>query len=135
MAPLAELLDTPSACDRASMLCPSARCTENAQLIGRAISPVEVAILQVPITVTRAFVEEAKQRRPPEKRFRFAAPCKGENCANWQDNRCQVPSQVSTLVEQVAAPACGIREQCRWFHENDWTACRVCPKVTTERDV
>ena len=116
------------------MLCPSARCAEGAQLIGRAISPTEVVILPVPMIVTKAFVEEAWQRKIPEKRFRFAAPCQGANCVNWLGNRCQVPSQVSTLVEQVDAPTCGIRLQCRWFHENGLAACKVCPKVTTQRD-
>lgn len=117
------------------ILCPSARCTESALLIGRAISPVEVAILPVPMRVSRAFIEEANQLRAPEKRFRFAAPCQGANCANWQDSHCQVPDQVSPLVEQVDAPVCGIRQECRWFHENDLAACRICPQVTTERDV
>lgn len=119
-----------------SILCPSAPCSLGALLIGRAVSPTEVAILPEPIVVNAAFVAEAGNHRAPEKRFRFAAPCKAGGCSNWDGHKCTVPEVTSSILSSRDAgyPVCGIRSDCRWFDQDGFLACSLCVQVTTQRD-
>lgn len=116
------------------MLCPSSQCSDGAHIIGRAISPTEVTLLADPIPVTIAFSREAAKHRSPEKRFRFAAPCQGSNCANWSGSQCELPDRIKLIISPRKAPDCGIRQRCRWYLESGISICELCSQITTDRD-
>jgi len=120
-------------------LCPSAPCEEGALLIGRALQTDKVVLLSQPIPVSSTFVAEAVKHRSPEKRFRFASPCKGGACANWNGQSCGVPDQVKHLtptpMHTTKPPECGIRVDCRWYQQEGVQACFFCVSVTTQRDI
>jgi hypothetical protein len=117
-------------------LCPSAPAAPGALLIGRVVSPTKVAMTPFPIKVTQVFMEEVSGHGAPEKHFRFASPCHGKGCQNWKGGQCQVPNDVTPLLDREAPPviACGIRDDCRWFHQSGYDACAICTQVTTDRD-
>lgn len=121
----------------APLLCPSARCEEGVALIG-IIGPCgTVAYVDPALIVDRAFIEEARTRRLPEDRFRFAAPCQRSCCVHWENEKCGVVEQAHSANEgrdlmeaaTTALPRCPIRPQCRWFDQRGPDACRVCPSV------
>lgn len=117
-------------------LCPSAPCEEGALIIGRALRSDVVALLPHPIPVSSAFVAEAVKHRAPEKRFRFASPCRGGGCLNWNGHNCLVPDQMRQVFKpnEAELPECGIRADCRWHHQDGLKACSLCVNVTTQRD-
>jgi hypothetical protein len=113
------------------LLCPSYRCVKGARLIGIVRADRTVAFLGGSIPVDRQFARAAGEGRPPEVRFRFAGPCAQSGCANWNGGGCGIAAQFA--VERVPPaeelPECGIRPQCRWFHERGPSACATCPQV------
>jgi hypothetical protein len=117
-------------------LCPSAPCAPGALLIGRVVSPTKVAITPFPIKVTQVFMTEVSGQGAPEKHFRFASPCQGKGCQNWKGGQCQVPADVTPLLDRhaIAVAECGIRDDCRWFGQSGYDACAICTQVTTDRD-
>jgi hypothetical protein len=94
--------------------------------------------LTPPLTIDDSFVATARRGRSPEKRFRFAAPCVEEHCAQWTGSRCGVIDAVlATDVrgaddEASSLPRCAIRSSCRWFAQSGAGACGVCPLVITD---
>ena len=122
----------------AKPLCPSFKCVDKALLIGIIGADGKVNYVNPAPTVNPEFVEVASQGRPPEQRFRFAAPCVTSSCAHWSGARCGVVdlalSVAESSPEDPAAsseplPRCAIRSQCRWFAQRGRDACRVCPSV------
>ena len=121
------------------LLCPSYRCAEGSLLLGVVEADGSVAFASRPLEVSQEFVDAAREGRAAEKRFRFAGPCHGANCGQWTDGRCGIPEKVARLFAQAGrsstAPAdCAIRDRCRWFAQQSYAACELCPLVTTERE-
>ena len=122
-------------------ICPSSRCEEGALLLGNVRADGTIAFAEEPRVVSSAFVEAALETGEPEKRFRFAGPCAANLCRQWAGGKCSVPETVTRLLagfehERKAAPAhCAIRHECRWFAQESYVACRLCPLVTTEREI
>jgi hypothetical protein len=123
---------------REEPLCPSYTCAEGAALIGIIGSEGRVQYLGTPLTVDRRFVAEATEGRPPEQRFRFAAPCAKTACAHWADAECKVVELALAASAKLAddsggvpdaLPACAIRSECRWFAQRGRDACDVCPSI------
>jgi hypothetical protein len=93
------------------------------------------------LTIDDEFVSRANGGRAPEKRFRFAAPCREEECGQWTGSRCGVIDHVleNVDVEEAASiaggalPHCAIRRSCRWFAQSGASACRACPLIITDR--
>ena len=85
----------------------------------RGFEPAELAALTAPID--------------PTEDVRVAAPCAGERCGHYADDRCTlVERTVELLPTTVArAPSCAIRRSCRWFGEQGLAACLRCPAVVT----
>ena len=123
-----------------SKTCPSSRCEEGALLLGTVREDGTIAFAAEPRIVSRTFVEAALAAGEPEKRFRFAGTCVAQNCRQWAGGKCGVPGAVAKLLaefdhERKAAPEhCAIRATCRWFAQDSYAACALCPLVTTERD-
>src|ERR1700752_1183673 len=122
-----------------SKTCPSARCEEGALLLGMVREDGTIAFAEQPRVVGPAFVETARAVGEPEKRFRFAGPCPAAQCRQWEGGKCGVPGTVAKLLaefefERAAPEHCAIRPPCRWFEQDSYAACELCPLVTTERN-
>ena len=124
-----------------SKICPSSRCEEGALLLGTVRQDGSIAFAAEPRRVSPEFVEAALKTGEPEHRFRFAGPCAANQCRQWAGGKCSVPDTVARLLadfehEQKIAPAhCAIRQECRWFAQESYAACKLCPLVTTERSI
>lgn len=116
--------------------CPSARCEEEALLLGVVQADGVVAFLATPLPVTAEFAEIAAQGRAPEKRFRFANTCRESGCRQWDGGRCGVIDDVITRLctgtEDAPLPRCALRPRCRWFAQTGAPACHVCRGVVTD---
>jgi hypothetical protein len=118
------------------MLCPSARCTSGAILLGIVMPDGRVAFPQERLVIDETFVETAHQGRPPEQRFRFSSPCVESGCCQWTGSRCGIIDEVLEVhapTHDKALPACSIRSTCRWFAQAGPAACRVCPDIVTDQ--
>ena len=124
-----------------AILCPSWRCEAGASLIGIVLPDGTVAFSKDRIEVDQAFVEVARQGRPPEKRFRFSSTCKRAACVQWTDGQCGIVDAIMREHEErttdpnaiFVLPECSIRPQCRWHLQAGDAACRACPEVITDR--
>jgi hypothetical protein len=125
--------------DKKSILCPSARCEEDAILLGVVENDGHVAFVNRKIVVDKEFVNIAHEGRPPEKRFRFGNKCVENRCKQWTGNRCGVIDQIVDLFgsnfSPDGLPACSIRPECRWFKQRGAEACSVCPYVITDLNI
>jgi hypothetical protein len=94
-----------------SKTCPSSRCEEGALLLGTVREDGTIA-----------------------------GPCVAQQCGQWTAGKCGVPGAVAKLLaefehDRKAAPEhCAIRPTCRWFAQESYAACALCPLVTTERE-
>ena len=71
----------------------------------------------------------------PAEVFRFTARCQEKGCGYFSEGRCGVAAAVVAhlpAIAEGALPRCGIRPQCRWWHEQGVAACRRCPTVVTD---
>lgn len=129
-------------------LCPSAPCHDGAILLGIVLPDGRVAFTSNRPRVDAEFVATATSdgQRAPERRFRFSSPCMAGACRQWTGQRCGVIDRVldATATSGAMAPsdtgrpvhgelrACGIRDDCRWFHQAGRDACAVCDLVITD---
>jgi hypothetical protein len=123
-----------------SKTCPSSRCEEGALLLGTVRGDGTIAFAVEPRLVSPEFVAAAQAAGEPEKRFRFAGPCVAQRCGQWAEGKCGVPAAVAKLLagfehDRSAPEHCAIRPTCRWFAQDSYAACALCPLVTTERNV
>ncbi len=117
-------------------LCPSHSCAPDTLLLGIVQADGTVALSAERFPITADFVEAAKDAGAPETRFRFAGPCREAGCAQWKSGKCGIPDRARKAlsgkpVPPVAAPPCAIRADCRWFAQEAYAACALCPFVTT----
>lgn len=122
--------------DQGAALCPSAKCSEDAVLLGLVQADGSVSFLQEKLRVDRFFVELAHQGRTPEKRFRFADTCMKCGCQQWTGSRCGVIDRVLAdnpdFVSHEEPSQCSIRAECRWHRQHGLAACAICPLVITD---
>jgi hypothetical protein len=128
------LRDLPQFVDALPVMCPSARCTRGALLLGIVQADGSVAIASQALTVTDEFVAKtAAQPVPAEERFRFASPCQRGLCKQWQNGACQIVELAIIRGGDGPPPiSCAIRDQCRWHLQRGPEACRVCPELITD---
>ena len=119
-------------------MCPSSRCQPGAILLGIVLPDGSVAFAKNRIAVDGAFVDNATQGRPAEKRFRFSSPCVRSGCHQWTGDRCGVIDSVlhdATVADYHGSPLlpeCSIRQECRWFSQTGAAACAVCDQIVTD---
>ncbi|MGH2585582.1 MAG: nitrogen fixation protein [Dehalococcoidia bacterium] len=118
-------------------LCPSARPGMDGAVIigvmgGSAREP-RLAHLVQPLPVVDEVLALAAPASPTAV-FRFAAPCAGDACTHFAENRCRLATRiVEQLPEAVdGLPACRIRPDCRWWRQEGKAACLRCPMIVTE---
>ena len=70
----------------------------------------------------------------PGEVFRFAAPCLQGRCAHFRNSRCNLVTQIVSVLPAVteALPQCAIRAQCRWWRQEGKQACMRCEQVVTD---
>jgi hypothetical protein len=122
--------------DPPNVLCPSARLKEGAILVGIVLADGRVAFSTERLMVNQEFVQNARQGRSPEKRFRFGDACVKGSCRQWTWDRCGVIDQIlaanPTHELELELPECSIRSQCRWYSQSGPNACRICPLIVTD---
>ena len=105
-------------------------------MLGIVLPNGAIAFARDRIVIDQEFVEIARRGRKPEKRFRFADRCFQGGCQQWTGDRCRVADALVDDLTPVGIarhlPACGIRPQCRWFHQRGESACHICPEIVTD---
>lgn len=119
-----------------NQLCPSSSCQKGATLLGVVQNDKTVTLLNMPLTIDKAFVDKTKEAGSPEKRFRFANKCVKNGCKQWTGSACGVIdllAKINTNIEENDAPLkpCMIRDRCRWFKQEGKKACTICTFVVT----
>lgn len=114
--------------------CPSSDARPGAVLVGVVLPGRDLAYMTTRIPVDAEFLRIAREGRPPERRFRFSAPCAGGACHQWDGQGCGLIDRVlQTHAPAAQGPAaCPIRDDCRWHVQHGDAACRVCPGVVTD---
>ena len=102
-------------------------------IVGGTADEPRLRHLEHPLPVTDELLSLSGAVRPTEV-FRFAAPCACQACPNFQESRCSLATKIVRLLPVVSEtlPACRIRAQCRWWHEEGRAACQRCPQVVTD---
>ena len=120
-----------------SFLCPSYRCKTGSKLLGVRQDDGTVAILPTPLPIDDEFINTVKKDpMAPEQRFRFTNKCVESGCNQWTGNSCGVVERIVQHLDDLPIihelPNCGIRSQCRWYHQRKADACKLCPFIITE---
>lgn len=106
-------------------------------MLGVVTDSQHVRMLSEPIPLNDEFVQKVTAEGDPEKRFRFAGKCIKGACRQWTGNDCGVMKELSDANADVSVDAsasipCVIRPGCRWFHQDGFRACLLCPFVITQ---
>jgi hypothetical protein len=122
-----------------SPLCPSARCREDALLLGVIGTNGQLNMIKPPMPITKDFIDVSSTGRRPELRFRFADKCQTSGCSRWINGQCAVATHVAKssdiLSEKVISHQdCMIRKTCRWYLQEGSLACHACSYIVTDND-
>ncbi|MFH8386065.1 hypothetical protein ACH4E7_34960 [Kitasatospora sp. NPDC018058] len=118
--------------------CPSSLCAPGHLLLGIVRPNGTVAALRRPLTVDAEFAARASAPglRPPEARFRFAGPCVGAACGQWEAERCTLGDALAAAAQEIGAddaggplPPCAVRPTCRWWQQGGPAVCHVCDRI------
>jgi len=123
-----------------NILCPSSLCKEGAGILGVVKEDNHIAFLKKKFSVNEEFIQIAKLGRSPEKRFRFFDKCVKGGCKQWKENRCSLIDNIISncnvklleIKQDENFKDCIIRENCRWFNQKGYEACKICPEVITD---
>lgn len=114
--------------------CPSAPIKKGHWLLGK-FSEDNLAYQKELVTIDSQLFNTIKKDGDKTK-YRAAMDCATKNCLNWNGNKCTVTDQMSPYLEGKPAPEkhieCSIRSSCRWFHQEGYNACKICPMIKTE---
>ena len=69
----------------------------------------------------------------PDEVFRIASPCAKHKCRHFDELQCSLVKNAVQILPIVTPtlPACRIRPQCQWWHQEGKAACLRCPQVVT----
>jgi hypothetical protein len=131
----------------ADKTCPSSACGEGALLLGVMTTGGQLAYVSPPVPVDAEFAEREARRGSPERRYRFAGPCREGGCPQWTGQRCAIadlaadssrssaqagPVSLGLPASRRKLPACGIRHSCRWYFQRGADACAACPLIVAD---
>jgi hypothetical protein len=121
-------------------LCPSARCSEGAVILGLIDGNGKLNMVRPPLPVTPDFIAISNEGKRPDSRFRFASQCQPDLCTRWVGGKCviarlAVAAERSTLESGASLQECMIRTSCRWYQQEGESACRACIRVITSNDL
>ena len=112
--------------------CPSGPLKKGATLLGKF---KEANILQYEKElklIDDAMLDEYKEEGASS--FRTAITCATKGCYNWNGKKCTVPDQMRPLLKETVSAEvehCVIRNTCRWFSQEGYSACTLCPMIKT----
>jgi len=117
--------------------CPSAACSTSANLLGIVQTDQTVVLLDTPIKISDAFIQNANKYGEPERHFRFADKCIKSGCGQWTGKSCGIISELTASNPSIKndnenLPPCIIRRTCRWFSQEGGKACKICLFVVTQ---
>lgn len=119
-----------------SLMCPSSQPGyENCRVLGvvqTGESGPEVSYLNEHLPATEEVLAMAAPAKPTEV-FRLAAKCQTGRCPHYDGSNCQLATRIVQILPAVVSnlPACLIRGECRWFHQEGAAACYRCPQIAT----
>jgi hypothetical protein len=73
----------------------------------------------------------------PSEIFRIAATCIENGCKHFDGTNCRLTSRIVAGLDTVTdrLPACAIRANCRWWHQEGAAACMRCQQVVRDNYV
>jgi hypothetical protein len=91
-----------------------------------------VNYLERPLAATPEVLAMSAPFHPTEI-FRLAAECQTQACPHFDGTSCGLARRIVQIMPAVTEqlPACGIRQECRWFRQEGSAACRRCPQIAT----
>lgn len=119
------------------VICPSAQPnmagSEVFGVVNGTVSEPRVSYLTAPQETSDKILALTTPVEPTEV-FRFAAPCAASACRHFVKGRCQLIDRVVELLPEVIdqLPACSVRNDCRWWHQQGPDACKRCPQIVTK---
>lgn len=119
------------------LLCPSAHPEMPGSrvfgVIGGTENEPRVDYLDEPTPATEEITSLSGPVKPIEV-FRIAAPCVEHKCRHFDGHDCQLATRIVQILPAVVStlPACRVRHECRWFHQEGGAACARCPQVITQ---
>jgi hypothetical protein len=120
-----------------SLLCPSA----DAEMAGSVIFGIVVGTPEAPHVV---HLDRVKPIPPellaldapvqPAEIFRIAATCIENGCKHFDGANCRLTERIVDGLPAVTErlPACAIRANCRWWHQEGTAACLRCQQVVRD---
>ena len=114
------------------LTCPGYVAKSGAELFGIAGTNGEVIYLKEAIAIDNTFIEETKNGRPAEERFRFSGKCIEGGCNQWGNNECGLAKKLIHIINKPVAQSlqdCAIRHKCRWYEQEKDLACANCTEV------
>jgi hypothetical protein len=123
--------------NKPQLMCPSA----DADMSGSQIFGV---VLGTPAKPHVVHLEKVKPIPPellaldspvqPSEIFRIAATCIEGGCMHWNGSKCRLTSRIIDGLPAVTdkIPACAIRANCRWWHQEGKEACLRCQQVVRD---
>lgn len=112
--------------------CPSGPLKKGATLLGQFkdsnVLQYEKELKTIDDTMAEKFNKENASS------YRAAITCASKGCYNWNGKECTVPDQMRPLlnIEPTAeVENCVIRNTCRWFSQEGYSACEICPLIKT----
>jgi hypothetical protein len=121
---------------RDTLLCPSSQPgIDGARVLGvvqQTESGPEVAYLDELLPATPDVLAMAAPLHATEV-FRLAAACQTNRCPHFDGANCGLAKRIVQILPAVTdrLPACRIRNECRWFHQEGAAACQRCPEIST----
>ena len=117
-----------------NLLCPSYVAKPGASLFGIIQADGKVDYLPEAIEVDKRFVDQVKEGRTPESRFRFAGNCAKSGCGQWdkEGHQCSLVGRIVKALDrpiESATQDCPIRSKCRWFTQQGALACANCNEI------
>ena len=118
-----------------ALLCPSAHpAMESVSILGvvnDSVSGPRIEFLGAPRVATDDLLRLSAPVTPTEV-FRLSAKC-DQGCRHFGDDICSLASRITSILPSVSVglPSCGIRGNCRWFHQEGRAACERCAQVIT----
>lgn len=119
------------------LTCPSYVAKSGAELFGIAGTDGEVIYLKQVIAIDNIFIEETKNGRPAEERFRFSGKCIENACKQWKNNQCGLTQKLIKRINKPIASTlqdCPIRQKCRWYEQEKDLACANCTQVFRNKE-
>jgi hypothetical protein len=120
-----------------TLMCPSAGTEMAGSVIFGVVAgtPTQPQVIHLP-TVKAIPAELLALDSPvePTEIFRIAAACIENNCVHFDGSNCRLTQRIVEGLPAVSdtLPACAIRSNCRWWHQEGKAACLRCQQVVRD---